>query len=51
MVAHGWMALVLAGFIALHLIVALYHQLVRRDGPFARMSLTRRMRQQLLPAE
>ena len=31
-VAHGYIAAILAGFIVLHVLAALYHQLVLRDG-------------------
>ena len=36
-VAHGWLAALLAGFIALHVLAAFYHQFVRRDRLFGRM--------------
>src|SRR5258708_2793802 len=32
LVAHGYIALLLAGFIILHVLAALYHQFVRKDG-------------------
>src|SRR5260221_7928992 len=38
-VAHGVLAALLAGLIALHILAALYHQFVRKDGLFARMAL------------
>jgi cytochrome b561 len=41
-VAHGWIAALLAGFIVLHVLAALYHQFVRRDQLFARMFYGRR---------
>ena len=40
--AHGYLAALLAGLIALHVLAALYHQFVRRDGLFRRMSFGRR---------
>lgn len=36
---HVFVARVLAGFVALHVVGALYHQFVLRDGLLARMSL------------
>jgi len=36
-VAHGSIAALLAGFIILHVVAALYHQFVRKDGLFRRM--------------
>jgi cytochrome b561 len=41
-VAHGYFALLLAGLIVLHLLAALYHQVVRKDGPLRRMWFARR---------
>ena len=41
-VAHVFFAMLLAGFVALHVLAALYHQFVRRDGLFRRMSFGRR---------
>jgi cytochrome b561 len=41
-VAHGYIALLLVGFIILHMVAALYHQFVRKDGLFRRMSFGRR---------
>jgi cytochrome b561 len=41
-VAHGLLAAILAGFIALHVAAALYHQFVRRDGLLRRMWFGRR---------
>ena len=35
--AHNAIAIVLVAFIALHVLAALYHQFVRRDGLFRRM--------------
>jgi cytochrome b561 len=40
--AHGLFAAILAAFIALHVLAALYHQFVRRDGLFRRMWFGRR---------
>jgi cytochrome b561 len=39
--AHFWLAVVLAGFVVLHVGAALYHQVVRKDGLLARMSFGR----------
>src|SRR4029077_7937902 len=41
-IAHGYIALFLAGFVVLHVLAALYHQFVRRDGLFRRMWFGRR---------
>jgi cytochrome b561 len=41
-VAHGYFALLLAGFIVLHLLAALYHQFVRKDRLLRRMWFARR---------
>ena len=41
-VAHGYIALLLAYFMILHVAAALYHQFVRKDGLFRRMSFGRR---------
>src|SRR5258706_10065958 len=41
-VAHGYIAAVLIGLIALHVLAALYHQFVRKDGLFRRMFFGRR---------
>jgi cytochrome b561 len=41
-IAHGYAALLLAGLIALHVLAALYHQFVRKDGLFGRMLFGRR---------
>ncbi len=40
--AHAFWAWVLLALIALHLLAALYHQFVRKDGLLARMSFGRR---------
>jgi cytochrome b561 len=42
-VAHGYIALVLAGFIILHVAAPIYHQFVRKDGLLQRMSFGRRV--------
>jgi cytochrome b561 len=41
-VAHGYLALLLVGFIVLHVLAALYHQFVRKDRLFGRMWFGRR---------
>jgi cytochrome b561 len=40
--AHGVLAAPLAGFVALHVAAALYHQLMRKDGLLRRMPFGRR---------
>ncbi len=50
-VAHGYIAIVLVAFIALHVLAALYHQFVRRDGLFRRMLFGRRLSNVPAPAE
>jgi len=42
-VAHGYLAIVLVGFIVLHALAALYHQFVLDDGLFRRMLFGRRV--------
>lgn len=42
-VAHGIIAALLVGFIALHVLAAIYHQVVRRDRLFRRMLFGRRL--------
>jgi cytochrome b561 len=42
-IAHGTIAALLTAFIALHVLAALYHQFVRRDGLFRRMFFGRRV--------
>jgi cytochrome b561 len=42
-VAHVFFAMLLAGFVVLHVLAAFYHQFVRRDGLFRRMSFERRL--------
>jgi cytochrome b561 len=39
--AHFWLATLLAAFIVLHVLAALHHQLVQRDGLLRRMGLGR----------
>jgi cytochrome b561 len=41
-VAHGYIAAILTCFIALHILAALYHHFVRKDGLFRRMFFGRR---------
>jgi cytochrome b561 len=41
-VAHGYLALLLAGLVVLHLAAALYHQFFLKDGLFRRMWFGRR---------
>jgi cytochrome b561 len=41
--AHGYLAFLLAGAIALHVAAALYHALIREDGLLWRMSFRRAM--------
>jgi cytochrome b561 len=50
-VAHGVLAATLAGFIALHVLAALYHHFVRKDGLFRRMLFGRRVPAAAAPAE
>jgi cytochrome b561 len=50
-VAHGYLAAILAGFIVLHALAALYHQFVRRDRLFRRMWFGRRAAKTAAPAE
>ncbi len=42
-VAHGYVAALLVGFIIVHVLAALYHQFVRKDGLFRRMFFGRRV--------
>lgn len=49
-VAHGVLAVVLAGFIVLHVLAALYHHFVRKDGLFRRMLFGRRVSNDAVPA-
>jgi cytochrome b561 len=41
--AHFWLATLLTALVVLHVVAALYHQLVRRDGLLRRMGLGRRV--------
>jgi cytochrome b561 len=41
----------LVGLIVLHVLAALYHHVVRRDGLFRRMSFGRRVADSAVPAE
>jgi cytochrome b561 len=50
-VFQGYIALFLAGFVVLHVLAALYHQFVRRDGLFRRMWFGRRAAKAVAPAE
>jgi cytochrome b561 len=50
-VAHGYLAALLAGLITLHVLAALYHQLVRKDRLFRRMSFGRRAADPSVAAE
>jgi cytochrome b561 len=50
-VAHSFFAAILAGFIILHVLAALYHQFVRRDGLFRRMWFGRRATKAAAAAE
>ena len=43
-VAHIFFAMLLSGLVVLHVLAAFYHQFVRRDGLFRRMSFGRRVR-------
>jgi cytochrome b561 len=40
--AHGLLAAILVGFVGLHVLAALHHQFVRKDGLLRRMALGRR---------
>jgi cytochrome b561 len=50
-VAHGTLAVFLAGFIMLHVLAAIYHQFVLKDGLFRRMLFRRRGSNPPAPAE
>jgi cytochrome b561 len=50
-VAHGYFAVLLVGFIALHVLAAFYHQFVRKDGLFRRIFFGRRVPNLSAPAE
>jgi cytochrome b561 len=41
--AHGYLAALLAAFIALHVVAALFHQFVRKDHLFRRMLFGKRV--------
>jgi len=50
-IAHGYIALLLAGFIVLHVLAALYHQFIRKDRLFRRMWFGRRAAKAAVPVE
>jgi cytochrome b561 len=50
-IAHGYIGALLAGVISLHVLAALYHQFVRKDGLFRRMFFGRRGPNSSIPAE
>jgi cytochrome b561 len=50
-VAHFYIATLLVGLIIVHVLVAFYHQLVRKDGLFQRMFFGRRVLNSSGPAE
>jgi cytochrome b561 len=50
-VAHVSLALLLVGLIVLHVLAALYHHLVRKDGLLRRMLFRRRAANPPAPAE
>jgi Prokaryotic cytochrome b561 len=50
-VAHVLFALLFVGFIILHVLVALYHQFVKKDGLLLRMSFGRRVSDPSAPVE
>jgi cytochrome b561 len=50
-VAHIFFAMLLSGLVVLHVLAALYHQFVRRDGLFRRMAFGRRVSEASAPAE
>jgi cytochrome b561 len=41
--AHFWLAMLLTGFIVLHIGAALFHQFVQRDGLLRRMGFGRQV--------
>jgi cytochrome b561 len=49
--AHGYIATILASFVVLHVLAALYHQFVMKDEPFRRMFLGRRVQNPSAPTE
>ncbi len=50
-VAHVFFAMLLVGFVILHVLAAFYHQFVRNDGLFRRMSFGRRVSDPSVAAE
>jgi cytochrome b561 len=50
-IVHGYVAILLAGLIARHALAACYHQFVKNDRLFARMSFGRRVSTGATPAE
>lgn len=50
-IAHGYLAVILAGLILLHLFTVLYHQFVVKDGLFRRMSFGRHASGAAVPTE
>lgn len=50
-VAHGYIAALLAGVIILHVLAAVFHQFVRKDGLFRRMFFGRCVSNPSAPAE
>lgn len=50
-IAHSFFAAILAGFVVLHVLAALYHQFVRRDQLFRRIWFGRRMAKPATPAQ
>jgi cytochrome b561 len=49
--AHGYIATILAAFIGLHVLAALYHQFVMKDQLFRRVFLGRRVQNPSAPTE
>ncbi len=49
--AHGYVAALLAGLIVLHVLAAVYHQVVKGDSLFRRMSFGRRVADPSAPPE
>jgi cytochrome b561 len=50
-VAHRYMAILLVGFIILHVLAAFYHQFIRKDALLERMSFARRVSNPSAPAK
>jgi cytochrome b561 len=50
-IALCYIAAVLAGFFVLHVLAALYHQFVMKDGLFRRMFFGRRVQNLSIPTE